>query len=99
MNVVFKNARLRKAYESKREATKNFGELGRTYISRINTIYACETVEDFRSFPQLKFHALKGQRKGQFAISLSGNLRLIITIKRVKKQTLIRIEEVSKHYD
>lgn len=99
MKVIFRTPRLRKCYESERDAVREFGELGRRYISRINVIYASETVGDLQQLPQLGFHALKGDRAGQFAISLSGNMRLIVSIEQVGRETVVRVEEVSKHYD
>jgi proteic killer suppression protein len=99
VKVSFKTARLRKCYQSERDAAREFGELARRYISRINIIYACATVDDLRKLPQLGFHALKGDRAGQFAISLSSNMRLIVSIEESRGETVVCVEEVSKHYD
>lgn len=99
MKVAFRTPRLRKCYESQRDAIREFGDLGRRYISRINVIYACETLDDLHKLPQLGFHALKGSRAGQFAISLSGNMRLIVSIEQVGREMVVYVEEVSKHYD
>ena len=99
MKVAFRTARLRECYQSERDAVRDFGDLARRYISRIDVIYACETVDDLRKLPHLGFHALKGDRAGKFAISLSGNMRLIVSIDQVRSETVIRVEEVSKHYD
>ncbi len=98
MKVKFKSAKLRKCYESEHKAVREFGALARKYTSTINVIYACETIDDLYKFPQLDFHPLKGNRAGQFAISLSGNMRLIVS-KQDEDGTVIRVEEVSKHYD
>lgn len=99
MKVEFRTLRLRKCYESQRRAVKELGDLARRYISRINMIYACKTVDDLHKLPQLGVHALKGERAGQFAISLSGNMRLIVSIEQGQSETVVRVEEVSKHYD
>ena len=44
-----------------------------------------------------KFHPLEGNRKGEYAISLTGFYRLIIT-NDGEIFDIARIEEVSKHY-
>lgn len=42
-------------------------------------------------------HALKGDRQGQCSLTLVGRWRLIITV-RDEAMTVVRVEEVSKHY-
>jgi proteic killer suppression protein len=48
--------------------------------------------------PGLRCHELKGDRKGQYAINLTGYYRLIFTVTD-KKMEIVCIEEVSKHYE
>jgi proteic killer suppression protein len=49
------------------------------------------------SLPGLRCHALKGVRKGEYAINLSGFYRLIFTMTGNRLE-IVMIEEVSKHY-
>ena len=65
---------------------------------RINTIKASESLDVLMRLPGLKCHPLKGNRKGQYAISLTGFYRLIFTIEG-ETLNIAMIEEVSKHYD
>lgn len=58
---------------------------------------AIQQVADLRSFPSLHYHPLKGERKGQYAISLTKRMRLIFTLEGDGFR-IIRVEEVSKHY-
>lgn len=48
--------------------------------------------------PALRCHPLTGDRKGQYAMNLNGFNRLIFTLEE-NSLTVVRIEEVSKHYD
>ena len=57
-----------------------------------------KSFDDLSKIPQLKFHPLTGNRKGEFAISLTGFYRLIIT-NDGDTFDIAKIEEVSKHYD
>jgi len=51
-----------------------------------------------KKLPGLRCHPLRGDREGQWAIKLTGNYRMIFTL-RGDKMEIARIEEVSKHYD
>jgi hypothetical protein len=56
------------------------------------------SVEDLRRTEVLRFHPLKGARKGEHAIWLTNRARLIVTFAD-KAMTVVRIEEVSvDHY-
>ena len=99
LEIKFATNKLQKQFEQSALAIKAYGdEIGKAYISRVNTLKHAKNFEDLYLIPQLKFHPLKGNRKGQFAVNLSGFWRLIIsndgTITDIAK-----IEEVSKHYD
>jgi proteic killer suppression protein len=48
--------------------------------------------------PGLRCHPLKGNRKGQYAVKLTGFYRLIFTVDGDCLDIAL-IEEVSKHYD
>jgi proteic killer suppression protein len=49
------------------------------------------------ALPRLRCHELSGNRKGQYAVNLTGFYRLIFTMVD-DRIDVIRIEEVSKHY-
>ncbi len=59
---------------------------------------SAKSFEDLYLIPTLKFHPLTGDIKGEYAISLTGYYRLIIT-KNGETFDIAKIEEVSKHYD
>ena len=54
--------------------------------------------DDLYKIPELKCHPLKGDRKGQYAISVTGFYRLIFTLQG-ERVDVVLVEEVSKHYD
>ena len=99
MEIQFKTKKLEKQYISSNEAIKAYGlQVAKKYISRINILQSAKSLEDLYSIPTLKFHPLTGDRKGEYAISLTGYYRLIIT-KDGETFDIAKIEEVSKHYD
>lgn len=55
-------------------------------------------LNELMQLPGLRCHELKGDRKGQYAIKLTGFYRIIFTVIG-KKLEIACIEEVSKHYD
>lgn len=99
MEVEFGKKKLEKFYRESAKAARAYGEqVARKYILRINTIKAAQNLDELFTLPGLKCHPLKGNRKGQFAISLTGFYRLIFKMKG-DKLDIVSIEEVSKHYD
>lgn len=99
MEVLFRTRKLEKRYQNHKEAESAYGqEVARKYILRVNTVKTARNLEELRSLPALRCHPLKGDRKGQWAINLTGFYRLIFTREDETLQ-IVRIEEVSKHYD
>lgn len=99
MQVNFKTNKLRRHYERQAEATKAYGpEVGRRYVQRIGLIRQTRTLAELQTLPGLRCHPLKGNRQGQWAVNLTGFMRLIFTFED-DELTVVCIEEVSKHYD
>jgi proteic killer suppression protein len=98
VQVKFRTRQLQRGYESHAEATRRWGAaVARRYVQRINDLYAAETVEDLYRIPPLRFHQLKGNRQGQYALSLTDRMRLIVSVTGEPTPT-VWVEEVSKHY-
>lgn len=98
MRFRFRTTKLEKLYRKSLEAKKHWGkEVARTFLRRVEQIAACTSVKDCYQIPQFRFHALKGDRDGQYAIRLSDQMRLIVTFEE-GAETTVWIEEVSKHY-
>ena len=99
VDVKFRTDKLKRAYEDDRVRTREWGErVGRLYVQRVDTLYAAENAQTLRSVRALRFHALKGDHKGQYAIDLDAANRLILKFEG-KAMTVVRVEEVSHHYD
>lgn len=98
MNIEFKNSKLKKHFENEKEASKAYGkQVAKKYIMRINTLKGAKSFDDLYRIPVLKFHPLTGDRKGEYAIALTGYWRLIIT-NSGETFDIAKIEEVSDHY-
>ncbi len=99
MEVRFKTNKLQKQYENSKDAAKAYNDdVAKKYVQRVNILKIAKSFDDLYKIPQLKFHPLTGNRKGEFAISLTGFYRLIIT-NDGDTFDIAKIEEVSKHYD
>ncbi len=99
MEVQFKTKKLQKQYENSKDAIKTYGiDVAKKYINRVDILKSAKSFDDLYKIPQLKFHPLTGNRTGEFAISLTGFYRLIIT-NNGEVFDIAKIEEVSKHYD
>jgi proteic killer suppression protein len=98
LEIRFRTKKLEKQYLNAREAEKAYGkQVAKRYIMRINIIKSTKCFDDLYAVPSLKFHPLKGDRDGEYAIALTGFYRLII--RNVGEiYDIVRIEEVSKHY-
>lgn len=98
MDVSFRTARLRKCYEEAGARTKEWGaKIARLYVQRIDLLYAVQDAQALREFRSVDFHALTGDRKGQYALRLDGFYRLIVTF-HDRRMSVVQVEEVSKHY-
>jgi plasmid maintenance system killer protein len=53
---------------------------------------------DLYAIGALRLHPLTGPRQGQLAMTLKWRWRLIVTVGS-DTMTVVRVEEVSKHYD
>jgi len=98
MVVWFRNNALERCYKEHKAAIKKWGqEVAERYVQRVNILYACTSTKDLSSFPQLRFHPLKGDLKGRYALVLVGRWRLIVSFDATMQK--VCIEEVSNHYD
>lgn len=98
MEVTFRTQKLEKEYREHTKAVKAYGlEVARKYIQRINIIKQVSNIDELMTLPALGCHPLKGERHGQYAVKLTGFLRLIFSL-RGDALEIAHIEEVSKHY-
>ncbi len=99
MEIRFRTTRLRKQYAEFKCGVKAYGDVvAGKYIDRINILQAARDLHEVKRLPGLRCHPLKGDRKGKWAINLTGQMRLIFTLEGDHLE-IVRIEEVSKHYE
>lgn len=77
MEIFAKSNKLTKILNNPDLIQKNYGKLAEKINARLDEFSAARTLRDIPSTPPPKCHALKGNRKGQFAVTLSGNYRLV----------------------
>ena len=96
MKIYFANHRLERAGESDDEAVRAWGTIvAARFAQRLHTIEGAETVEEIYRLRSLRFHKLRGRRAGQYAITLTGNWRLVV---RLLGEDTILIEEVVDYH-
>lgn len=79
MEIEFSTTRLSAASRSLSEASRLFGvPIGRKYIQRLAVLRATDKFAQLYGHRSLRLHPLRGNRAGQFAMTLTGNYRLII---------------------
>lgn len=77
IEVIFASEELEDACRSNKEAERMWGQVGRVVIRRLATIAAAEAMVHLVNVPG-RFHALTGDRKGQYAMEVSQRQRLIL---------------------
>lgn len=98
MQVQFATKKLEQCFRELALAKREWGErVARSYVQRVDVLYAAKDMRDLFALRALDLHPLKGERKGQYAIRLGDRARLIVTFANATL-TIVRIEEVSQHY-
>ena len=98
MEVIFRTRQLQLNYEDENRATRQWGEpVGPRYVLRINQILDVENFYQLYGIPSLRLHPLRGARRGELSIYLTGRWRLIV--RKGDTAESIIIEGVSNHYD
>lgn len=99
MNISFKNRKLEKVCTDASITEKTYGrEMADRIHQRIDQIYASGTIEEMTRFRIGRCHALKQNRKGQFAMDLVHPYRLIF-VKAEEKMPMVRIIEIVDYHD
>ncbi len=98
MEVTFRTKQLKLCYEQSAKAVQKWGPVvGRKYITRINELYAVKDFQDAYNIRSMRLHLLKGGRKGELSITLTGKWRLIVTKGATEEH--VNVENVSNHYE
>lgn len=77
MNITFKNKRLEKSITDPKASVKAYGKIKAKKIKqRYQEMLASENLEALSKIPAAYLHPLVGDRKGQWAVKITGNERL-----------------------
>ena len=94
MHIEFATNRLADAGVSLAEASRLFGvPIGRKYIQRLAVLKATDKFTQLFGHRALRLHPLKGNRAGQYAMTLTGNYRLIIEKVQEDRVRILDVED------
>ncbi len=97
MEVAFRTGKLQRCYENLSEASRQWGPVvGNRYIRRIETLQAAAAFGDLMEIKSLRLHALKGDREGEYALTIHDRWRLILISDQPDR---LLVQEVTNHYD
>lgn len=77
MEISYKNRKLEKQLTDPREMTKSFGQLAVKVKMRLKNLKDADNLAMMRTIPAARCHELTGDRKGELAVDVSGNYRMI----------------------
>ena len=98
MEVSFRANQLRRNYEESARAIRQWGaDVGRKYITRINELYAVRDFQEAYNLRSMRLHPLKGSKRGELSIYLTGKWRLIVMKGDTEEDVIVK--EVNNHYD
>lgn len=77
MDIKFKSNKLEKSLTIPREISRTYGIMAKLVNQRMKEFQASQNLYVFGKLPGPGCHELKGIRKGQLAVIISGNWRII----------------------
>lgn len=97
MRFRFCDRRLEERYTSGAQGWQQPGVVKR-FFRVMQQIAAAVDVDELRAVRPSRFHELKGDRAGQYAMDLSGNVRLIVALKEDADGEYLEILEVVDYH-
>ena len=80
LDITYKNRKIERICTNAKVADREYGsQMSAKIHMRIDEIRAVDTVEEMIQFRIGRCHALKGNRKGQYAVDLELPYRLVFT--------------------
>lgn len=78
MDVGFRSRKMEKIFNSDSKLVRSYGkQLAKAIRSRTYSLLKASSLADLQADPRYRMHPLVGKRKGQYAIDLSKNFRLV----------------------
>ncbi|MEZ5337919.1 MAG: type II toxin-antitoxin system RelE/ParE family toxin [bacterium] len=100
MKIEFRKRKDQQCFEIHAKARSRWPrQVADRYIQRIQIIQQTVNFEELRRLPALRVHELKGDLRGIWSMTIHEKWRLLFELIQADGQELIRITEVSNHYD
>lgn len=80
MKITYRNNKIKKKLSSASEIIKAFGKMAKKVQQRLDEIESSDNLDVLMKIPAANCHPLKGGRKDEWALDISGNYRLIFDI-------------------
>jgi plasmid maintenance system killer protein len=77
MEITFKSRKLEKQLTDPKELSKSFSQMARKVNQRLKDLSDADNLAIMRTLPAARCHELTGDRKGELAVDVSGNYRMI----------------------
>ena len=77
MEISYKSNKLKKNLTIPKEIAKTYGSMAKKVNQRIKEFTASENLAVLKTLPGPNCHELEGERKGELAVDISGNWRII----------------------
>jgi plasmid maintenance system killer protein len=77
VEITYKYRKLEKQLTQPKELVKSFGQLAVKIKMRLKNLTDADNLAIMRTIPAARCHELTGDRKGELAVNVSGNYRLI----------------------
>lgn len=77
MNITYKRNKLAKTVASPKAILQYYGTRAKLVNQRLQELKAAANLDVMRTLPKANCHALTGDRKGEFAVDVSANHRII----------------------
>ena len=77
MEISYKSRKLEKQLTDPKEIAKSFGQLARKVNQRLKDLAGADNLSIMLTIPAARCHELTGDRKGQLAVNVSVNYRMI----------------------
>lgn len=96
MDISFRSRQLERRFTNGTDAIRAWGPIvGRRYVARIRTLRGAPSIASLYDIQSFDLHPLTGDRAGQYAIRLTGQVRLIVTL---AGESAVMIEEVVDYH-
>jgi toxin HigB-1 len=94
VDIEYSSHRLANAGINFSEASRLFGvSVGQKYIQRLSVLRATDKFNELYGHRSLRLHPLKGNRTRQYAITLTGNYRLVLEKLEEDRVRIIEVED------